>query len=491
MQIIDLNLHRFAETNVDPVKTLYPHTTPRIRNSSFDEAMSSSKSLPSSFKQNKRPIFHNHSTISRVTIEEGGSHSSSSNTSSDQIHSAAYRDIYSSSFSSSNVKISSPLTKPAWFQLQQQQQEGDVTVNTNSSGTTSDKSWMTRRWSTVSGSLIARRKSKKMAASRLWTNRQKRRTFPPSTDILKRERKKFALPPAVPPINKKHHHRQSLQDILTTFYKYSSHSYNVASSSSGGMMDGHESESTPTTASSSSMSKRLGRILKKRGKQPYNNKHHKNKNKPMLTINTHTKYTEEELKAAMMSMFQPPATISSKSSTPSSPLRFPTPPKRFSAYYVDSQGKSGKVDYRHKMAFSHYILQFIQHGVFSSHTPPPLSDPLPPQPSSVAEKEGHHYKAYNRQLVLNTSLFLLGFVFFPCWWVGAWLYYHKRQKRRQQFGSSSMMAVDDEEDDNVFYYYEHDLFSIRTIAYLNTVFSCLSFVLVAVVLSLVIWLVKS
>ncbi|CAO3632982.1 unnamed protein product [Mucor fragilis] len=415
--------------------------------------MSSSKSLPSSFKQNKRPIFHNSSTISRVTIDEG-SHSSSN--SSDQIQSA-YKDIYSSSFSSSNVKISSPLTKPAWFQ-----HEGDVTVNTNSSGTTSDKSWMTRRWSTVSGSLIARRKSKKTTASRLWTNRQKRRTFPPSTDILKRERKKFALPPAVPPINKKHH-RQSLQDILTTFYKY-----NNVTSSSGGGMDGNESESTPTTASSSSMSKRLGRILKKRGKQPYNNSKHK---KPMLTINTHTKYTEDELKAAMMSMFQPPATISSKSSTPSSPLRFPTPPKRFSAYYVDSQGKSGKVNYKHKMALSHYILQFLQHGVFSSHTPP--SDPIPP------DLEKGHYQAYNRQLLLNTSLFLFGFIFFPCWWVGAWLY-HRRQ--------SGSLAADGTTED---VFYEHDLLSIRTIAYLNTVFSCLSFVLVAVVLALVIWLVKS
>lgn len=410
----------------------------------------SSKSLPTSFKQNKRPIFHNSSIISRVTIQD--SHSSSSN-SSDQIQSA-FRDVYSSSFSSSNVKISSPLTKPAWFH-----HEGGATVNTDSSGTTSDKSWMTRRWSTVSGSLIARRKSKKTTASRLWTNRQKRRTFPPSTDILERERKRFALPPAVPPINKKHH-RQSLQDILTTFYKYNS--------SGGGIIDGHNaSESnTPTTASSSSMSKRLGRILKKRGKQPYNNK------KPMLTINTSTRYTEQELKAAMISMFQAPATISSKSSTPSSPLRFPTPPKRFSAYYVNSQGKSGKVSYKHKMALSHHVLQFIQHGVFSPHTPPP-----PPPPLSSMEKGQHHYKTYNKQLMLNTSLFLFGFLFFPCWWLGAWLYYKRQQ-------SSSSLA-----DQDVFY--EHDLFSIRTIAYLNSIFSCLSFVLVAVILSLVIWLVKT
>ncbi|KAF1807307.1 hypothetical protein V8B55DRAFT_1464477 [Mucor lusitanicus] len=431
--------------------------------------MSSSKSLPSSFKQNKRPIFHNHSTISRATLD-GGSHSSSSN-SSDQIQTAYYKDIYSSSFSSSNVKISSPLTKPAWLH-QQHADEGDVTVNTNSSGTTSDKSWMTRRWSTVSGSLIARRKSKKTTASRLWTNRQKRRTFPPSTDILKRERKKFALPPAVPPINKKHH-RQSLQDILTTFYRYNN-PYNVASGSGGGGLDGNETEST----SSSSMSKKIGRILKKRGKQPYNNKHTK---KPILTINTSTKYTDDELKAAMMSMFQPPATISSKSSTPSSPLKFPTPPKRFSAYYVTSQGKSGKVDYKHKMALSHHVLQFIQHGVFSSHKPPPLSDPIPPPPPSSLEKG--HYKAYNRQLLLSTSLFLFGFICFPCWWVGAWLYYKRHR-------SGSMMTADDSGlAEDVFY--ENDLFSIRTIAYLNTVFSCLSFVLVAIVISLVIWLVKS
>lgn len=402
----------------------------------------SSKSLPSSFKQNKRAIFHNSSTISRVTIGGGN------NSGNDQIQST-FKDVYSSSFSSSNVKISSPLTKPAWYN------EAN-TVNTNSSGTTSSKSWMTRRWSTVSGSLIARRKSKKSTASRLWSNRQKRRTFPPSSDILKRERKKFTLPPNVPPINKKHH-RQSLQDILTTFYKY-----NNASSGGGSNNGGDDSDSTPT--SSSSMSKRLGRILKKRGKQPYK--------KPNLTINTNTKYTEEELKSAMMSMFQPPATISSKSSTPSSPLRFPTPPKRFSAYYVNSQGKSGKVDYKSKVQLSQYFINLIQHGVFSSNQPPENTNAT--LPSDVEKRQ---YKEYNKQLLLNTSLFLFGFIFFPFWWIGAWLYFKRRKK-----------TDTDELLNDAFY--DNDLFSIRTFAYLNSIFSCLSFVLVAVILSLVIWLVK-
>ncbi|KAI8641655.1 hypothetical protein BD408DRAFT_444091 [Parasitella parasitica] len=402
----------------------------------------SSKSLPSSFKHNNRAILHNSSTISRVTIE--GSNSSGI----DQIQSA-YKDMYSSSFSSSNVKISSPLAKPAWYN------EAN-TVNTSSSGTASDKSWMTRRWSTVSGSLIARRKAKKSTASRLWANRQKRRTFPPSTDILKRERKRFALPPAVPPIiNKKHYHRQSLQDILTTFYKYDD-------PSSSGNSSNVDSGSNSAPTSSSSMSKKLGRILKKKGKQPLK--------KPVLMINTSANYSEQELKAAMMSMFQPPATISSKSSTPSSPLRFPTPPKRFSAYYVNSQGKSGRVDYRAKMGLSNYLFNVIQHGVFSSSS-------LPHQPSISNATEGQ-YREYNKELLLNASLFLFGFVFFPFWWIGTWLYL----KRRKQLDSDELSC-------NV--YHDNDLFSIRTIAYLNSIFSCLSFMLVAVVLSLVIWLVKS
>jgi hypothetical protein len=403
----------------------------------------SSKSLPSSFKENKRAIFHSSSTVSRVTIEH------SNNNSSGQIQST-FKDVYSSSFSSSNVKISSPLTKPAWHK------EAN-TVNTNSSGATSDKSWITRRWSTVSGSLIARRKSKKSTASRLWLNRQKRRTFPPSNDILKRERKKFALPSNVPPINKKHH-RQSLQDILTTFYKYSN-----ASSGGDSNNDGNDLDSTPT--SSSSISKRLGRILKKRGKQPYK--------KPALAINTNTEYTEEELKAAMMSIFQPPATISSKSSTPSSPLRFPTPPKRFSAYYVDSQGKSGKINYKSKAQLSQYFSNLMQNGVFSSIQPPKNPDATP-----LSDVEKKQYKEYNKQLLLNTCLFLFGFIFFPFWWIGAWLYFKRRKK------------TDTEELLNDAFY-DKDILSIRTLAYLNSIFSCLSFVFVTVILSLVIWLVKS
>ncbi|CEP08198.1 hypothetical protein [Parasitella parasitica] len=406
----------------------------------------SSKSLPSSFKHNNRSNVHNSSTISRVTIE--GSNSS------DIDHGpSAQKDMYSSSFSSSNVKISSPLARPAWYN------EAN-TVHTDSSGTASDKSWMTRRWSTVSGSLKARRKNKKSTASRLWTNRQKRRTFPPSTDILIRDRKKFALLPAVPPIiNKKHYHRQSLQDILTTFYKYDDPSSSGVSSNVG-----NDSDSAPT--SSSSTSKKLGRILKKKGKQPLK--------KPILTVNTNSRYTEEELKAAMMSMFQPPATISSKSSTPSSPLRFPTPPKRFSAYYVDSQGKSGRVDYKAKMGLSNYLINVIQHGVFSSSSIP---HSLPKEPS-INEKTEDQYREYNKELLLNASLFLFGFVFFPFWWIGTWLYF----KRRKQLETDELSCK---------VYHDSDLFSIKTIAYLNSIFSCLSFVLVAVILSLVIWLVKA
>lgn len=357
-------------------------------------------------------------------------------------------NINNSSSLSSSVKKSSPLTKP-WF--------NPAEAVLNYSSTNSDKSWMTHRWSTVSGSLIVRRKQQRAMAYRLWLNRHKRRTYPPSSNILRQEQRKFGVQgvgEALPPF-KKAQRRQSLVDILNNFHKNS----------------GSES-------SSSSLSKKLGRILKRKGKQPYHQKV-----PPELHIDTR----EEELKDAV-AVFQPPPTISSKSSTPSTPIKFPTPPKRFSAVYVDYSGKKGKSDYkRPKEKRSQQFLNLIHHGVAYK-----LSDMSVIKESTLDpdEKKYNHIddmiqqqqqqqpaycmNKYNTQLSIDSTLFLFGFIFFPFWWVGAWLYF---RRRRRQFEQQL--------------YYDNDLFSLRVISYLNAIFSFLSLVFLVVIISLVIWLVKS
>ncbi|KAI8094065.1 hypothetical protein BDF21DRAFT_407915 [Thamnidium elegans] len=334
-----------------------------------------SKSLPSSFKQKN--------SYSNISIQERGS------------------DINSSSLSSS-VKKSSPLAKSSWC---------------NEDSTISHRSWLNRRWSTISGSLMMRQRNKKTAASHNWINRQKRRTFPPSSDILRLEQKRYF---------KRQHHRQSLADILTAFY---------------------------SSSESSSVSKRIGKILKKKGKQPY-------RKKAQLHVDTQQHYTEQQLKSAVMAMFQPPPTISSKSSSPSTPIKFPTPPKRFSAVFIDSTGKHGKVNYiEPSKSKSKQLLHYFQHGV---------TQKLPI--TTIPEEDAPSYHLHNKynHTRLEATLFLFGFIFFPFWWIGVWLHYrHPAQG------------------------HYNDLFSVRTFAYLNTIFTFISILLIIVILSLIIWLVKA
>jgi hypothetical protein len=360
----------------------------------------SSKSLPVSFKQsqlgvNQRTLFNNSSTISRAT---------------DTTHSSK-NPAYSSSLSSSNVKTSSPLTR-AWLNEE----------HTDSS----DKSWLTRRWSTVSGSLVIKKKHKKKSAARVWSQRQKRRTFPPSTDILKQEQKKFC--PELLLIHKSSKNRQSLADVLSAFQCY---------------------DPSPDSTSSSSLSRRFGRILKKKGKQPIKQR------KPRLNVHIEQK--------SAMAMFQPPPTISSGSSSPSSsPLKFPTPPKRFSAFFVDSQGRSGKVGYKRPSNSHSKFLNLIYHGIS-----------LQKPEVEVIPSSAVRCKRHDKQLCINALLFISGFLFFPFWWVGAWFYFYKKR------------PIEREEE-----LCENDLFSIKTFAYLNGIFSCISFVFSFFIIALIIWMIK-
>lgn len=310
---------------------------------------------------------------------------------------------------SSSVKKSSPLSKPSWNE------------EVNDSSTISQKSWLKRRWSTVSASqmMIDRRRYKKSTASQLWLNRQKRRTYPPCI-IRQQDQKTLTM-------FKRKHHRQSLADILTAFY--------------------HSGSSDSTT--SSSVSKRIGKMLKKKkGKQPYNNNNSYNNKK--LRIDT----KPEE---AIMRMFPPP-TMSSNSSSPSTQIKFPTPPKRFSAIFIDAYGQQGKIDYvRPIKSRPHYLLNLIQHG-----TP----DKLPP----IIETYSSTQQGNPRQSMYAT-LFLFGFLFFPCWWIGAWLHYSR--PKEACCGS------------------HFHLLSVRTFAYLNVLFAAISVSLFIVIISLLIWLTKT
>ncbi|GAA5812861.1 hypothetical protein MFLAVUS_006320 [Mucor flavus] len=345
-----------------------------------------SKSLPSSFKQKN--------SYSNISIQERGSDI-----------------VLNSSSLSSSVKKSSPLAKSSWC---------------NEDSTISHKSWLNRRWSTISGSLMMRQRNKKTAASRNWINRQKRRTFPPSSDILRLEQKRYF---------KRQRNQQSLADILTAFY---------------------------SSSESSSVSKRIGKILKKKGKQPY-------RKKARLHVDTQQQqqqqhYTEQQIKSAVMAMFQPPPTISSKSSSPSTPIKFPTPPKRFSAVFIDSTGKHGKVNYiEPSKSKSKQLLHYFQHGV---------TQKLPTAAiTTIPEEDAHSYRLdskYN-QTRLEATLFLFGFIFFPFWWIGVWVH-HRRPVQN---------------------HYYNDLFSVRTFSYLNTIFTFISILLIIVILSLIIWLVKA
>lgn len=116
------------------------------------------------------------------------------------------------------------------------------------------------------------------------------------------------------------------------------------------------------------------------------------------------------LEDASDGIFQHPPTISTQSSH--GPILFSGPiPQRFSAVYVDLEGQVGKTTFRR-------------------------------------QKEHVH---------LQAGLFLFGFLFFPCWWIGALLYFK-----------------------------QPGLF-----AYLNLVFSLFSLCLIALIIFLLVWLSKS
>jgi hypothetical protein len=354
-------------------------------------------------------------------------------------HSQSGGEQNSSSYSSS-VKKTSPLATSCI----------QGTVNTDSNVST--PGWITHRWSTISGSLAMQQKKKKKTVTSSWKNRKKRRTYPPSKDILKQEQIIYFRGRKHSTLNMvtKKQQRQSLADILPAFYATLQNQ-----SSTGG-----------SSSSSSSLSKRIGRMMKKRGKQPFNLTELRINTKPSGSSSESYKFirrnssdisnviSESAPFTPSHFMFKPPPTISSKSSSPSTLLKLvppsSPPPRRFSAFFIDARGKSGKVIFRSRPRF----------WFFS-------------KPSAAKrqqdEEGGDMTKENNASVKLSTEvcLFLFGFLLFPLWWIGVWLYFKDRNDRSLS-----------------------SLFTTRTLAYLNLMLSGLSMILLVVIIAMLIWNVK-
>ncbi|KAI9472208.1 MAG: hypothetical protein EXX96DRAFT_583262 [Benjaminiella poitrasii] len=360
---------------------------------------------------------------------------------------------------SSNLRVndgldyysSSPLSKQHFFSilLDDNSNEAVMLINTTESNsgtinTTSDKSWhasssQQRHWSMPSSAQRPRNK---------WIEKHKDKsqqcTFSSIPDSLRLEEGKsygkdsqgkrlFSL------LKNSHKKRRSLADVLHTFYRHNNSTVEIKSS------------------------KRLGKVSKrKKGKQPYYKK------SAPLDVNTATLATQQSSVSHRrpLSSFLLPPTISSKNSSTGVLDKFPTPPERFSAYYINSEGQFGKTRYENKsMPLFHWILlhlnrtQVTTKYVFTEQ-----------QVMMDIKEDAEIY--HNHQFRLYSILFTLGFIFFPCWWFGAWLYYFHNYT--------------DEDDDRG----KLGLFSIRTLAYLNGIFSCLSFIIIIVIISFIIWMAK-
>lgn len=338
---------------------------------------------------------------------------------------------YNTSNVSSYVKTPSPLAQQNPF----------------SSSYLVNKNQKTNTWSAISSSVALKRKRLKNQVQKSWGNR-KTRTFPSSNKLIstswnKGNNRKYRR---TEPNNK---NRQSLQDILSHFSEYE-----------GAMKNFNVNN---TTIKDTSCVTRCMSYKSKIGSTS------KNSCSPTISSLSLSKQTQKRRKkqknrppSLIISKYDPPATMSSQKSTPITPLKFPTPPKRFSAYCVNlGDTVITESDYKRPSGIK---------GAFKT-----LYSPLIIQQKN--EQGLIHTQCYEQYLVRNICLFALGFLFFPFWWMGTLLYiYQKKEllvlKRKQQ-------------DQGVpFFTNEFDLMSLHTFGYLNSFFSCLSLVLIIVFVSL-------
>ncbi|KAI8373828.1 hypothetical protein BD560DRAFT_393703 [Blakeslea trispora] len=344
-----------------------------------------------SFNPSKQSNSHKQSNLSETTV-----HSNSEEMA--PLHSTP-------SYSSSSVKVSSPLSKPPWnFQDEEDQSH-----------------WIHRRWSTLSNASVLQRQRKKLTNSQLWLRRQKRKTFPPALEAYDR--------------------KKTESEITGFFYQQPPNE----------ISDSHPS------VSSSSVSKKLGRLLKKKGKQPY-----RQKKKPGLTIDT--SFTDLNLSTLELSELPPTISSDSTVSTPI-PVNFPTPPDRFSAHFIDLNGHVGRVEYSRSGQSSSWLKDLFRYG------PCPYEASFLPMQRLTQEE----FERYSKMLSFDTILFLFGFLLFPLWWIGFGLFLYRKHKG--QDGSIQFAAY-------------HELYSVRTIGFLNGAFSLFSIILAVVTIVLMAWLLK-
>lgn len=330
----------------------------------------------------------------------------------------------------STIKKSSPLRKSSYTA------EDDDVVN--------GQKWLFRRLSSISGSFKSRKKYQKTIAARLGLSRRSRRTYPMShssgtgknmlyyRDSSSRSRVHGSLNTRA----RKQRNRQSLAEILPSFYEI-------------------ERKSSADTSTSSSLSKRLGKIIKKRPKKRFNKCDLRINTREIVdAISSHGPASGEETSSSVIySLFKPPPpNSSSRASSPSTPLQFPFPPQRNMSFTETLLYQKRK----------NYVLPI-----------PCIKSRISPSKMYKDEESQESGKESPVWLVTEAGLFLFGFLFFPLWWLGAWLYWKNDIVRKNPNEPAY-----------------NEIFSIKAFAYLNIMLSCFSLVMIVAIIAILLCPIK-
>ncbi|KAI8987296.1 hypothetical protein BDF20DRAFT_256285 [Mycotypha africana] len=422
-----------------------------------------------------------------------------------------------SSYLSSSVKVSSPL-RYSWLNNADLWNDRSFSNSSSKKNSCSTDIRQQYRWpptiadgsSTMTRLHNLRRKKSSTKPYNLWTIRQQRRTFPPSTDSLRRVEQKGKIKELSSiarkgfniKLDKKQHQRHSLQDFLAAFYN-----------------DKNEEETSSLSPSSNSTSsgQKPRKATKRKGKQPIHKQNHvflRNTTEITPRLSIHSKRENEDTSSS--SKNDTISGVSLASTTPSTPLKFPTPPKRSPiAFFVnhhfyhshENTLMNDKVRLpRRKSSVVADIIHHVQQRLSSlsnrhheSLTPNASTQTrsilsLPLRPTSfintaiVAEERQRSRILYRKEVKIHCILFVFGFLFFPLWWVGFGYYlYSSRSSAHVMNNNEGEEAVATIQD----VHFDENMTSIRAFAYLNGILSCISLIFLAFILSMIIWMVKT
>ncbi|KAI8878343.1 hypothetical protein K501DRAFT_304926 [Backusella circina FSU 941] len=307
--------------------------------------------------------------------------------------------------------------------------------------------WLIRRLSSISGSFKSRKKHQKTIAARLGFNRRSRRTYPmsnnsaPGKNIIyyRDSSSRGRIHSSLNTRARKKRNRQSLAEILPSFYEI-------------------EKKSSADTSTSSSLSKRIGKIIKKRPKKRYNKCDLRiNTREIVNAISSHDPCSGEETSSSVIySLFKPPPpNPSSKASSPSTPLQFPFPPQR-NLSFTDNNSLLHKSNQKRKEKLIPHVIPCIISRISSSKTF-----------HHKDEESQESGKKSSVWLVTEANLFLFGFLFFPLWWLGAWLYWKND-------------IISKNPDEPAY----NEIFSTKAFAYLNIMLSCFSLIMIVSIIAI-------